>query len=201
MSSDLFSQSTIHLIQHDGDVYYYPSALTHSQAQCYFDDLITHPNWLCDKFIMFGKLITTQRKVMWVGDKPFLYRYAGATKQAEPWPDSVLAIKTHVETLTRTSFNCCLLNLYHNGSESMGWHSDNERELKKNGMIASVSLGAERIFRFKHKKTKQTQSVVLAHASILTMEGELQSYWQHALPPTKKVDRPRINLTFRNIVT
>jgi len=199
VTSDLFSTSIVHLIKHDGEVDYYPNALVQSKAQYYFDNLISHPSWAHDQFMMFGKPITTKRKIMWVGEQPFLYRYAGATKQAEPWPDTVLDIKQVVETLTQTTFNSCLLNLYHNGSESMGWHSDNEPELKKNGMIASVSLGAQRRFRFKHKATKQTASVVLESGSLLTMAGELQSHWQHALPVTKKIDTPRINLTFRSI--
>jgi len=108
-------------------------------------------------------------------------------------------LKSLVENQTGETFNSCLLNLYHDGSEGMAWHSDGEKDLKKHGAIGSLSLGAERKFAFKHKASKETISVVLEHGSLLMMQGKTQTYWQHHLPPTKKVSDPRINLTFRTI--
>ncbi len=105
-----------------------------------------------------------------------------------------------VEQKTGETFNFCLLNLYHDGNEGMAWHSDGEKDLKKNGAIASLSFGAERKFAFKHKQTKETVSLTLEHGSLLVMSGSTQSYWLHRLPPTKKIFQPRVNLTFRTIV-
>jgi alkylated DNA repair dioxygenase AlkB len=108
-------------------------------------------------------------------------------------------LKKLIEDKTGETYNSCLLNLYHSGDEGMGWHSDGEKELKKNGAIASVSLGAERKFAFKHKETKEVISQVLAHGSVLVMKNETQSHWLHRLPPTIRVSTPRVNLTFRTI--
>ena len=104
------------------------------------------------------------------------------------------------EEKTGEQYNSCLLNLYHNGDEGMGWHSDAEKELKKNGAIASLSFGAERKFLFRHKQDKETISVFLENGSLLLMYGTTQTHWVHRMPPTKKVTSPRINLTFRTIV-
>jgi len=93
-----------------------------------------------------------------------------------------------------------LANLYHDGSEGMAWHSDGEKDLKKDGAIASLSFGAERKFAFKHKQSKETVSMVLEHGSLLVMKDTTQTNWLHRLPPTKRINKPRINLTFRTIV-
>ena len=98
---------------------------------------------------------------------------------------------------TGEKFNSCLLNLYHNGEEGMTWHSDAEKDLKKNGAIDSLSFGAERKFAFKHKSTKETVSIVLEHGSLLVMKDTTQTNWLHRLPPTKLVHKPRVNITFR----
>ena len=105
-----------------------------------------------------------------------------------------------VEKETGETFNSCLLNLYHSGDEGMAWHSDGEKDLKKNGAIGSLSFGAERKFSFKHKETKETVSIQLEHGSLLVMKGATQTNWLHRLPPTKRINQPRINLTFRTIV-
>jgi alkylated DNA repair dioxygenase AlkB len=109
-------------------------------------------------------------------------------------------LKSLVEKVSGETYNSCLLNLYHVGEEGMGWHSDDEKELKKDGAIASLSFGAERKFQFKHKKTDDQVDVFLEHGSMLLMKGTVQTHWLHRLPPTKKVLKPRINLTFRTIV-
>ena len=148
---------------------------------------------------LFGKRIVTKRKVAWYGSRPFEYTYSNNTKKALQWTKGLLELKELVEKHTKETYNTCLLNLYHNGEEGMGWHSDDEKELKPDGAIASLSFGAQRKFVFKHKSTKIKVDLVLDHGSLLVMKGSTQKYWQHRLPPTKKVHKPRINLTFRSI--
>ena len=125
--------------------------------------------------------------------------YSNSTKFALPWTPGLLEIKKKIEEESGETFNSCLLNLYHTGEEGMAWHSDDEKELRKNGCIASVSLGAERKFSFKHKISGETNSVLLEHGSLLEMKDETQTFWKHRLPPTKKVMEARINLTFRQM--
>jgi len=200
---DLFRQSIdqpINLLPEQGDVKYYGILIALQSADEYFNRLLNSIEWKHDEAIILGKHIVTKRKVAWYADQPFSYTYSKITKRALPWTDDLLALKALVEEKTGESFNSCLLNLYHNGSEAMAWHSDGEKDLKNNGAIASLSFGAERKFSFKHKKTKQTVSLVLEHGSLLVMKGATQTCWQHRLPPTKKVTEPRINLTFRSIV-
>ena len=149
---------------------------------------------------MFGKLITTKRKVAWYGDEEYSYTYSNVTKTANLWTKELLELKEIVDKESEETYNSCLLNLYHSGDEGMGYHTDGEKMLKKNGAIASLSLGAERKFSFKHKENKQRIDVVLEKGSLLVMKKGTQQNWLHRLPPTKKVTTPRINLTFRTIV-
>ena len=197
---DLFNTTKDNnLLPFDGEVNYYGSVMNTKQSEYYFDQLLQNIQWENDKAIIFGKLIITKRKVAWYGDKPFEYTYSKTTKSALPWTKELLELKEIIENKTGEKFNSCLLNLYHNGDEGMAWHSDGEKDLKKNGAVGSLSFGAERKFSFKHKKTKQTLSVYLEKGSLLVMKGTTQINWLHRLPPTKKVKKSRINLTFRII--
>lgn len=197
---DLFNTTTgANLLPFGGEVNYYGAIMSIEKAQHYFEQLLQNIQWENDKAIIFGKLIVTKRKVAWYGDKPFNYTYSKTTKSALPWTNELLELKELIENKTGETFNSCLLNLYHSGEEGMAWHSDGEKDLKKNGAIASLSFGAERKFMFKHKVTKQNVSVQLEKGSLLVMKGETQTHWLHRLPPTKKVKIPRINLTFRTI--
>jgi len=184
----------------DGIVHYYGKLLDNKAANDYFEKLMSNIEWKNDQAKMFGKLIITKRKVAWYGDSEFEYTYSNTTKLALPWTPELLELKKLIEVRTGETFNSCLLNLYHNGSEGMAWHSDGEKDLKKNGAIGSMSFGAERKFVFKHKATKKTVSLVLEHGSLLIMTGTTQKNWLHRLPPTKLVSTPRVNLTFRTIV-
>jgi alkylated DNA repair dioxygenase AlkB len=148
---------------------------------------------------MYGKHIQMQRKYAWYGDRPFSYAYSGLARVAQTWTRELITIKKLVEQHSQEQFNSCLLNLYHTGDEGMGWHSDNEKELVKGAAIASVSLGAERRFDFKHRTLGTKVSISLAHGSLLLMDAESQQHWLHQLPKTKKVTDPRINLTFRSM--
>lgn len=202
---DLFNyeiDGSKNLLPKDGIVNYYGKLLTNQEANRYFDCLINTIEWKNDQAIIYGKLIITKRKVAWYGDTDFEYTYSNTTKRALPWTTELLKLKALVEEKTGEKFNSCLLNLYHNGNEGMAWHSDAEKDLKKNGAIGSLSLGAERKFAFKHKETKETKetiSLILEHGSLLVMKDTTQSHWLHRLPPTKRIDKPRINLTFRTI--
>jgi alkylated DNA repair dioxygenase AlkB len=199
---DLFNneiESLTNLLPKDGIVVYCKNLLTINEANHYFDCLFNTIEWKNDQAFIYGKLIITKRKVAWYGDTDFEYTYSKTTKRALPWTTELLELKKMTEELTGEKFNSCLLNLYHNGDEGMTWHSDAEKVLKKNGAIASLSLGAERKFSFKHKETKETLSLNLENGSLLLMKGSTQTYWLHRLPPTKLISTPRINLTFRSI--
>lgn len=195
---DLFNMSS-NILPFDGEVNYYGPIMAIEKSRYYFDMLLQNINWENDKAIIFGKLIVTKRKVAWYGDKPFNYTYSNTTKSALPWTKELLELKEIAEKKSGATFNSCLLNLYHNGEEGMAWHSDGEIDLKKNGAIGSLSFGTERNFSFKHKETKGKTSLILQNGSLLVMKGTTQTNWLHRLPPTKKVTRPRINLTFRTI--
>jgi len=199
---DLFNpeiNETANLLPKDGIVNYYGKLFPREKADFYRDILLNTIEWKNDEAIIFGKLILTKRKVAWYGDQEFEYTYSKTTKKALPWTKELLKLKTAIEEKTGETFNSCLLNLYHSGEEGMAWHSDAEKDLKKNGTIASVSFGAERKFAFKHKETKETVSLILEHGSLLVMKDTTQTHWLHRLPPTKTTSKPRINLTFRTI--
>ena len=200
---DLFDSldDAISLLPCDGDVFYHGVVLSAPEADAHLAQLLADIEWRCDEAVIFGKRIVTRRKVAWYGDRPFQYTYSNTSKQALPWTDQLQALKSLVERETGETYNSCLLNLYHDGSEGMAWHSDAEIDLKWDGAIASLSLGACRKFCFKHKVSKEVVAVQLQHGSLLVMKGATQRHWLHRLPPTKKVHEPRVNLTFRTINT
>lgn len=198
---NLFDYDTsLNLLPCDGELNYFGSIMTHEEQQYYLARLLETIEWKNDEAIIYGKHITTKRKVAWYGDENYTYTYSNTSKQASVWTKDLLALKTRVEELTRTRYNSCLLNLYHTGEEGMSWHSDDEKALGKDTSIASLSFGAERKFSLKHKTTKHTVSLILEAGSLLVMKGCTQSHWLHSLPKMKNVSAPRINLTFRTIV-
>lgn len=185
----------------DGVVNYYGKILSQQAADSYLDKLRRTIEWRNDEAYIFGKRIITKRKVAWYGDQAYKYTYSNTTKLALPWTEELLEIKQLIEKETGETFNSCLLNLYHSGDEGMAWHSDGEKDLKKNGAIGSLSFGAERNFAFKHKESKEKIHLVLEHGSLLVMKADTQAHWLHRLPPTKRVKTLRVNLTFRTIVS
>ena len=191
--------STRNLLPQDGTVNYYGKILNQKEANDFYKTLLETIGWKNDEAVIFGKKIITKRKVAWYGDENFEYTYSNSTKNALPWTKELLALKKMAEEKTGEIFNSCLVNLYHDGSEGMAYHSDGEKDLKKNGAIASLSFGAERKFLFKHKFNQEKIEIFLEHGSLLVMKDQTQSFWLHRLPPTKKVFVPRINLTFRMI--
>ena len=189
------------ILPQDGIALYYEKIVNDEEIKGLYDALLNNIHWENERVIMFGKEIVTKRKVAFFSDPSISYRYASKTKIGLPWTSSLLIIKNIVESITKESYNACLLNLYHNGEESMGWHSDNEKEIIANSSIASLSLGANRKFSFKHKVSKETVSIELEDGSLLEMKDSVQAHWWHALLKSKKVTAARINLTFRQMHT
>ena len=189
--------SNNNILPYDGIANYYQSVFTKDESISLMKKLSDTIIWKNDESKLFGKHYITKRKVAWYGDKEFEYKYSNIKKNALTWTDELLLIKDRIEKFTSESYNSCLLNLYHDGSEGMGWHSDNESTLQKNATIVSLSLGASRRFCFKHKKSNEKKEITLDNGSILLMKGEIQSNWLHQLPKMIKIKNPRINLTFR----
>ena len=200
---DLFGKyidEKINLLPSDGTVNYCGKVLSHADAKHDVQVLMKTIAWKNDEAFIMGKHFITKRKVAWYGNDQYSYTYSKVTKQALPWTKELSALKKMAEEKTRSTFNSCLLNLYHTGDEGMAWHSDDEKALAKNSAIASLSFGAERKFAFRHKQTKETVSTILEHGSLLVMKDATQTNWLHRLPPTKKIHNARINLTFRTMV-
>jgi alkylated DNA repair dioxygenase AlkB len=198
---DFPSDPAVNLLPSEGIVNYYGKLMSASEANAMAQALLDRIEWRNDEAVIYGKRIITKRKVAWYGEEAFSYTYSNTTKTALPWTPELLFLKNLAEKHSGETYNSCLLNLYHDGSEGMAWHSDGEKDLRKNGAIASLSFGAERKFCFKHKKSGEKIDVFLEAGSLLVMKGETQTHWLHRLPPTTKVHQPRINLTFRTIVT
>ena len=187
------------IINKDGIAIYYGSILNEETLPSIYTDLFNKIAWQQDQIMMFGKAITTKRKVAFYADNQIDYTYSSVKKKGLPWTPELIQIKNLIESHTGARYNACLLNLYHTGEEGMGWHSDDEKEIILNSSIASLSIGAERKFAFKHKVSKETMSIMLENGSLLEMKGAIQQHWWHSLPKTKKVGTPRINLTFRQM--
>ncbi len=155
--------------------------------------------WASDEVKIFGKHIIMNRKMCWMGDVDKTYNYSNVIRIPVEWNPYVLNIKNKIEYHINRKFNSCLLNFYNDGNDGMGWHSDNEKELGSDILIASLSLGANRQFYFRHNSTKEKIKLVLNGGSLLLMDDASQRHWQHSLPKSKKITEPRINLTFRYI--
>ncbi len=188
------------LLPYDGEVIYYGHVLSESEAKNYYDTLLNGIPWQHDEAVIYGKRIITKRKVAWYGSDAYEYTYSRTTKTALPWTKALLELKEVTENTCGTTFNSCLLNLYHDGDEGMAWHSDDEKSLGKNTAIGSLSLGAVRKFSFKHKASGEKIDTILDNGSLLVMQGTTQANWMHRLPKSAKIKHPRINLTFRTIV-
>lgn len=199
---DLFHQDTsiANLLPFDGEVYYFGKIVNKIESSRFFDILFASIQWQQDEIRIAGKTIITKRKVAWYASKPYTYVYSGSAKTASIWTPELLELKTIAEMHCNTSYNSCLLNLYHSGQEGVTWHSDNESSIQNTSSIASFSFGAERQFVFKHKLSKEKVACVLENGSLLNMTGCTQKNWLHSLPKTKKVTTPRINLTFRTMI-
>lgn len=189
------------ILPKNGCAIYLGQVLEEAKATEFYQELLDEVAWQNDEIIIFGKRIITSRKTAWYGDQEFIYQYSKIERKALSWTATLKTVKNFVEEVTGEKFNSCLLNLYHSGAESMGWHCDNESSIVKNSTIASLSLGSVRKFSFKHKIAKEVVSLNLQNGSLLLMQGETQKNWLHSLPKAMKIKEPRINLTFRKMVS
>ena len=202
MNLELFEpERSDNLLPCDGIVKDFGLILDQQQSQKYFNYFLKHLAWQHDEVFILGQHHITERKVAWYGDDAYQYRYSGMLKQAQVWNTGLLRLKQHIEHLVGHPFNTCLANLYENGAQGMGWHSDDEPALMKERsletVIASLSFGATRKFSFKHKTKAEKVDLLLQSGHLIVMRGETQTYWKHRLTKSTKVLEPRINLTFR----
>ena len=184
----------------DADVCYFPEFFTREIASQYFKNLKEGVPWQQDTITVFGKNYLQPRLTALFGNNGKPYSYSSITMYPLEFEGDLLEIKQKVDKEVGEEFTTCLLNLYRNGKDSNGWHSDDEKALGNNPIIASISLGEERFFHFRHKKNKDLkQKILLGHGSLLVMKGSTQHHWQHQIPKTAKEIGERINLTFRII--
>ena len=199
--ADLFSKSfpeEIHLDMDDASVILYPNFITLKDSEIYFQKLLKETPWQQDDIKVFGKTYAQPRLTALYADNYKPYSYSNITMHPLKFTPVLKTIKENVEEIAKVKFTTCLLNLYRDGNDSNGWHADDERELGKNPIIASVSLGTDRIFKFRKKDDKkETVKIVLKAGSLLIMKDETQHHWQHQIPKTKRQIGARINLTFR----
>lgn len=185
----------------DGEVSYLPCFVERVEADRILDALIYRPDWRRYKSRFFGREVELPRLTAWWGDPRASYRYSGITHVAEGWPEVVLQLRNRLEHELGLVFNSVLANRYRDGREYMGWHSDDERDLGDDPVIASLSFGAERRFLMRHRTRKdvETFEIALGHGSLLVMSGRTQRHWKHRLPPAAGCDSERVNLTFRHV--
>ena len=182
----------------NADITYYPNFIQESKASFYFKKLKTTIPWQLDNITVYGKTYPQPRLTALFGDNSKPYTYSNITMNPYPFTQELLEIKKNIDTCAGTKFTTCLLNMYRDGKDSNGWHADDEKELGKNPVIASISLGQERYFHLRHKHDKNLkQKILLEHGSLLLMKGETQHFWQHQIPKTTKTIMERINITYR----
>ncbi len=180
-----------------GTLEYIPEFISPQKSALLFDELLAETPWKQGLISIFGKTLATPRLEAFYAEEGLNYAYSGQQLVVHPFTKELESLKKQLEQYTGQKFNSVLINLYRNGNDSNGWHADNEKELGINPFIASISLGTERRFDFKHIKTKEKKSIILENGSLLLMGGEIQHHWKHQIAKTKKVHSPRINLTFR----
>ncbi len=182
------------------EIIYYPEFFGSKESDSSFQFLLNNVPWQQDNITVFGKTYKQPRLTALYAINKEPYTYSNITMHPHGFSEELLAIKLKVESVMHVNFTTCLLNLYRNGQDSNGWHADNEKELGVNPVIASMSFGAERLFKLKHRYDKSLKKdLVLQHGSLLIMKGETQHKWLHQIPKTKKKVGKRINLTFRII--
>ena len=198
---DLFSKEKQEFNPPDAQLIYYANFFSKTESDAYFKSLKTKTNWQEDDITIFGKTYKQPRLTALYSNTKKPYSYSSITMYPNIFSQDVLDIKSKVESISNHNFNTVLLNLYRNGNDSNGWHADNEKELGKHPVIASVTFGEERPFHFKHRTLKnQRHKLILEHGSLLIMKGPMQEYWLHQIAKTKRNIGERINLTFRNLI-
>ncbi|HXW10628.1 MAG TPA: alpha-ketoglutarate-dependent dioxygenase AlkB [Steroidobacteraceae bacterium] len=181
----------------DADVRYWPHALGAARADVLLASLRAGIDWQQEHVVIFGTPRLVPRLVAWHGDPDAHYTYSGTAHEPHAWTDELRELREVAEALTGHRYNSVLLNLYRDGRDGMGWHADDEPELGRDPAIASLSLGATRRFRLRHRRSRQGIDIDLVHGSLLSMAGETQHHYVHALPKTARTVGERVNLTFR----
>ncbi len=202
LQGNIFGDDNTHqeIILGNGILAYYPQFFTPLESNQFYQTLVDTTAWKQESMRMYGREVLFPRLMAWYGDATTSYSFSGNTFPPQPWTDTLLDIRNRVSPTAATSFNSVLLNYYRSGNDSMGWHADDEPELGKNPVIASVNFGAARRFLLRNKADHSLkQEILLQHGSLLIMKGELQHYWEHHVPKTSKPIAGRINLTFRYI--
>lgn len=197
--TNLFPRKGLNIIR-NGEFIYLPNFFTKQESDFLFNLLKINVLWKQESMNMYGKRVDFPRLTSWYGDNNKPYSFSGITLDPNPWTKELLEIKAKIEPIADVNFNSVLLNRYRNGSDSISWHTDAEKELGRNPIIASVNFGQARKFQLRHIETKELLEINLTHGSLLIMQGELQHFWQHQIPKTKKIVSERLNLTFRVIL-
>jgi alkylated DNA repair dioxygenase AlkB len=187
----------------DAELYYLRHLPLAQAPHLVMRHLIDEVPWRAESIVVWGKTYPQPRLIAWYGDNGMSYTYSGIRLEPLPWTQTLSDIKRRVEAVARTDFNSVLLNYYRDHRDSMGLHSDDEPELGEQPILASLSLGEERTFILKHKGEKDLKPVrlKLASGSLLLMKGETQRYWKHGIDKETRPFGPRVNLTFRRILT
>jgi alkylated DNA repair dioxygenase AlkB len=191
----------MHTVQlQDGDLRFWPHAFPADDAAALFAALRSNIEWASEEIVILGQPRRVPRLVAWHGDPGAAYTYSGTPHEPRPWTPELTVIRSHIERLSGQRFNSVLLNLYRDGRDGMGWHADDEPELGRNPVIASVSFGATRRFRLRHRKNRaEPVTLPLTDGSLLLMAGPTQHHWVHAVPKTAVAVGERINLTYRRV--
>jgi alkylated DNA repair dioxygenase AlkB len=198
--NSLFPSEKISFDLPNAIIEYYPNVFDAEKANLLFKKLYQEIPWQQDNITVFGKNHLQPRLTALFGNEGKPYSYSNIIMQPHAWNPILTFIKEEVEAISQEQFTTVLLNLYRNGKDNNGWHADNEKELGRNPVIASVSFGAERTFYLQHNSIKEAKlKISLAHGSLLVMKGETQHFWKHQIAKTAKPINPRINLTFRSI--
>jgi alkylated DNA repair dioxygenase AlkB len=200
VENKLFDELSVQKIElEDTHLLYFPNFLSSLEADDWFTFLKNKVNFQSGEIKLFGKTYAKPRLEAFYAENELTYSYSGKQMKTQPFIDEIEELKKRIESLSDLDFNAVLINLYRNGMDSNGWHADDEKELGEDPCIASISLGAERIFELKHNQTKKKIKLKLEHGSLLCMMQGSQKYWKHQLPKDKAINEPRINLTFRKI--
>ena len=198
---NLFNEEPIHLNLPDAEFIYYPNFFSKEKADLFFENLLNETPWQHDEITIFGKKILQPRLTSLYGNDGKSYGYSNIVMHPHPFNNTLTFIKNEIENTINEHFTTVLLNLYRNEKDSNGWHADNEKELGRDPVIASLSLGEERVFQIKHNTNKEIkQSIILQHGSLLVMKDGAQIHYKHQIPKASKSKKPRINLTFRKII-
>ena len=194
----LLSTEPLRLDLPDADVRLWRPAFQSAEADALLTLLRARIDWQQEDIVIFGESRRVPRLVAWHGDPGTAYTYSGTAHEPLPWTPELQRIRQRVEELTAQCFNSVLLNLYRDGNDGMGWHADDEPELGREPVIASVSFGATRRFKLRHRRSRMAASTLeLAHGDLLLMAGQTQHAYVHAVPKTARPVGTRVNLTFR----